>query len=116
MNSPQLIQPEKLLSLLFYSPNATAVYQGEDINIVSANEAMIKFWGKDKSVIGKTMLDAIPELEDQPFIDMLKKVWNSGETFTAKNYPAFLNKEGILEKFYFAFEYKAILNDADETE
>lgn len=116
MNSPQLIQPEKLLSLLFYSPNATAVYQGEDINIVSANEAMIKFWGKDKSVIGKTMLDAIPELEDQPFIDMLKKVWKSGETFTAKNYPAFLNKDGILQKFYFDFEYKAILNDADETE
>lgn len=116
MNSPQNIEPEKLLSVLFYSPNATAVYQGDDIKILSANEAMINFWGKDRSVVGKNILDAVPELIGQPFFDMLQNVWRSGETFIAKDYPAILNIDGTLKTYYFDFEYKAILDASGKTE
>lgn len=52
MNSPNLISPDALLSILFQSPNATAVYQSEDIVILSANAAMLKIWGKDRTVVG----------------------------------------------------------------
>lgn len=115
MNSPDYIAPEQLLSILFKSPNATAVYTGEDITIVSANEAMLAFWGKDKSVIGNNFFDALPELSGQPFLDILKQVWNSGETYIAKDYPAILKVDGILQNFYFDFEYKAILNEHGKT-
>lgn len=116
MNSSQNISPEKLLSVLFYSPNATAVYQGDDIKIISANEAMINFWGKGDSVVGKNILDAVPELKGQPFFDMLQNVWRSGQSFIAKDYPAILNIDGVLQKFYFDFEYKAILDSSGKTE
>lgn len=116
MNSPDLIKPEELLSVLFYSPNATAVYTGADIRIVSANQAMLNFWGKDRSVVGKFFNDAIPELYDQPFLNILKKVWQTGETYLAKDYPATLEIEGILQTFYFDFEYKAILNAEGKTD
>ncbi|MFL9833729.1 PAS domain-containing sensor histidine kinase [Chryseobacterium terrae] len=116
MNSPDLIQPEKLLSILFKSPNATAVYTGSEITIVSANQAMIDFWGKDKSVIGKTMAEAIPELRDQPFIDILKNVWNTGETYTARDRAAVLKVNDVLQTFYFDFEYKALLDENGKTE
>lgn len=115
MNSPDYIAPEQLLSILFKSPNATAVYTGEDITIVSANEAMLAFWGKDKSVIGNNFFNALPELSGQPFLDILKQVWNSGETYIAKDYPAILKVDGILQNFYFDFEYKAILNEQGKT-
>ncbi len=116
MNAPDHINPEQLLSILFQSPNATAVYTGSDIKILSANSAMLKFWGKDRSVIGKNFTDAIPELIDQPFPDILREVWNSGITYYAKNYPATLEVNGELQEFYFDFEYKAILDEKGKTE
>lgn len=116
MNAPDHIKPEKLLSVLFESPNATAVYSGADIKILSANGMMLKFWGKDRSVVGKNFIDAIPELKDQPFLDILKNVWNTGVTYFAKDTPATLKIDGKLQEFYFDFEYKAILNDEGKTE
>lgn len=115
MNAPDHINPEQLLSILFQSPNATAVYTGSDIKILSANAAMLKFWGKDRSVIGKNFTDAIPELIDQPFPDILREVWNSGITYYAKNHPATLEVNGELQEFYFDFEYKAILDEKGKT-
>lgn len=115
MNSPDYIQPELLLSILFQSPNATAVYTGEDITIVSANGAMLDFWGKDRKIIGKAFDMALPELSGQPFSKILKDVWQSGETYLAKDYPAILETDGVLQNFYFDFEYKAILNDQGKT-
>ena len=115
MNSPGYIRPEQLLSILFKSPNATAVYTGEEITIISANEAMLNFWGKDRRIIGKTFTDALPELTGQPFPEILKQVWHSGETYLAKDYPAILEVDGILQNFYFDFEYKPILNENGKT-
>lgn len=108
MNSPDLIRPEKLLGILFKSPNATAIYSGEEITILSANEAMLNFWGKDRNILGKTFNDALPELSGQPFFEILQQVWHSGETYLAKDYPAVLEIDGEFKNFYFDFEYKAI--------
>lgn len=116
MNAPDFIQPEKLLSILFYSPNATAIYSGADIKILSANQAMLNFWGKDRSVVGQTFDAAIPELYDQPFLDILKNVWNSGETFVARDFPAVLEIDGTLTKSFFDFEYKAITDENSKIE
>lgn len=116
MNAPDHIKPEKLLSILFNSPNATAVYTGSEIKIVSANQAMLNFWGKDKGIVGKTMAEGIPELRDQPFIDLLKNVWITGKTYTARNRAATLEVDNVLKTSYFDFEYKAILDENGKTE
>ncbi|KUJ51031.1 ATP-binding protein [Chryseobacterium sp. JAH] len=115
MNAPDYIQPEQLLSILFQSPNATAVYTGADIKIISVNNAMLKFWNKDKSIVGKSFDQALPELLGQPFFDILKNVYNSGETYLAKDYPAILEKDGVAKSFYFDFEYKPILDEHGKT-
>nr|WP_314499061.1 ATP-binding protein [uncultured Chryseobacterium sp.] len=115
MNAPDHIQPEQLLSVFFHSPNATAVYRGEDITIISANDAMLKFWGKDKSILGQSFTEALPEFEGQPFLDILKQVWKSGKTYLAKDHPAVIEKDGVIRNYYFDFEYKAILDDHGDT-
>ncbi|EDM38009.1 multi-sensor hybrid histidine kinase [Pedobacter sp. BAL39] len=111
MNSPNFIQAEELLQVLFQSPNATAVYAGEDVVILTANAAMLSLWGKDRSVIGKSFREAIPALIDQPFFGILQQVWRSGETYFARDKEAKLEVDGQLQSFYFDFEYKAILGD-----
>ena len=60
---------------------ATAIYIGEEMEIHLANDAMLHLWGKDESVIGKKLRDALPELEGQPFHELLANVYRTGETY-----------------------------------
>jgi two-component system sensor histidine kinase VicK len=111
----QALSDQALLQVLSLSKDATAIYTGEEIRIRMANDAMIGFWGKDQSVIGKTFEEAIPELKGQPFNDLLQEVWRSGVTYVAKDTAADLEVNGKLQTFYFDFEYRAIKNEKGET-
>jgi PAS domain S-box-containing protein len=111
ITSPRFSDHE-LIEILSLSPNATAVYTTENIIIQMANDAMIRFWGKDRGVIGKPMLEVIPELEGQPFIAILKNVWNTGEVYEARDTRAELVVDGELQEFYFDFIYRP-LKDAE---
>ncbi len=105
---------DEILNILALSNNATAIYTTEDLIIQIANDAMTSLWGKDRNVIGKPLILAVPELEGQPFIDILKNVWCSGVTYEAKEVPAQLFINGQLKTCYFNFIYKAVKNETGE--
>jgi len=75
---------------------------------------MIDVWGKDKSIIGKPLALAVPELEGQPFLELLDQVFTTGIAYTAENAPAQLEVNGVLSTFYFDFTYKPIRNATGE--
>jgi len=102
---------EKTLRILALSKDATAIYTTEELIIHFANDAMIGFWGKDRSVIGRSFIEAVPELVGQPFFDLLRKVWRTGETYRATDTAAQLKIDGKLQWFYYDFEYRAIKNE-----
>jgi PAS domain S-box-containing protein len=87
---------------------ATAVYVGEDMVIRLANESMLKLWGKDAAVIGRKLLDALPELSGQPFYNLLHQVYTTGVTYHSTEDRADLMIDGHLQSFYFNFTYKAL--------
>ena len=89
---------------------ATALYTGPEIRIQYANDTMIRYWGKDRSVIGKTFREILPELEDQPFPRLLETVYVTGATYTGKEEKADIVVDGKLQSFYFNFTYKALRN------
>ncbi|MBB6107793.1 PAS domain S-box-containing protein [Mucilaginibacter lappiensis] len=105
---------DDLVAILALSKDATAIYSTEDLLIEMANDAMIGFWGKDRSVIGKTFSEAVPELIGQPFFDLLKNVWRTGVTYEAKNTAAQLRVDGELKWFYYDFIYRALKNETGE--
>lgn len=111
-DSSYLITNREMLDILSLSPNATAIYTSEKIIIQMANDKMIGFWGKDRSIIGMSMEEAIPELKGQPFIGLLQNVWNTGITYEAKDAAAELPKNGRMQTLYFDFVYKALKNEA----
>ena len=90
---------------------ATAIYSGKDIFIEFANSAMLTAWGKGPQVIGMALSDAIPELEGQPFIAMLKTVWETGVDDVGEAIPAKLMYQGRLKLFYFDYAYRAVKDD-----
>jgi len=110
--SKKYSEQERFTSLVEASPMPTAIYKGREMIISIANDAMIDLWGKDESVIGKPLKIAIPELDGQPFHDILAHVFDTGETYYAKESRADLVVDGKLQTFYFTFTYKP-LKDSD---
>jgi PAS domain S-box-containing protein len=102
---------ENLLDILTLSHNATAIYTTHDVIIESVNNAMLKFWGKGKDIIGMPLEEAVPALKGQPFIGMLQSVWETGNTIEGKDTPATLEIDGKLKTSYYDFCYRAIKND-----
>ncbi|MBD1394475.1 PAS domain-containing protein [Mucilaginibacter glaciei] len=111
-------------TLIEESPSPVGLYVGPNLVIQLVNKAILKVWDRDASVIGKTFIEALPEMEGQPFVDILKGVYNTGIPYSAKAARVELFVDGKLQTFYFNFDYNplkeddgkvwAILNTADD--
>ncbi|HEY0670507.1 MAG TPA: ATP-binding protein [Sphingobacteriaceae bacterium] len=108
------LSSDELLEIFSLSENATAVYTTDEIIIQAASKAMISYWGKDQSIIGKPLEEAVPELKNQEFIGLLKNVWNTGISYEAKDTPALLRVNDKLQEFYYDFKYRAIKDSSGE--
>lgn len=103
---------EQLIYTFSFINTATAVHVGEDARIEFANHAMLNIWGRGPEVMGKGLVEAMPELSDQPFLEMFAKVWREGITISGNDTPAEILIDGVLDTYYFDFEYRAI-NDGN---
>lgn len=102
---------EHFRNLVEHAHVAIGLYTGREMKIQLANDAMIRLWGKDRNVIGKTIRKALPELEGQPFHELLDNVYTTGETYHASEDRCDLVVNGRLQTFYFNFTYKAVRNE-----
>ena len=88
------------------SPYPVYLCMGEKMTVAYANDATLKTWGKTEEVIGKPFLEAIPELKEQPFMQLLLNVFHTGEPHYSLDKPAQLHVDGKLQTFYFKFSYQ----------
>lgn len=91
--------------LIHSSTSLISTFKGEDYIIEIANDAIIEAWGKGHDVIGKPLLEALPELVEQGFEKMLKDVYTTGIPFRGYEMPISLERNGKLELFHFNFIY-----------
>ena len=112
----QLIKEKELRtrSIVEEATVATALYMGKGMVIELANDAMLELWGKDRSVIGKPLREALPELEGQPFHDLLQKVFSTGEIYWGEEDRVDLMHNGKMETGFFNFTYKPLRNGEGE--
>lgn len=115
MNKDQRLNSKELLDVLSLYKNAIAIYSTQEIIIEIANDAMISLWGRDKSVIGKPLDEALPEIKNQPFMQMLRNVLNTGIDDIGTAIPAELLVGGKLQLFYFDYEYRAVKDKDGQT-
>jgi PAS domain S-box-containing protein len=102
----------RFYSLVAEAPVATCLFTGRDMKIEIANEKMINLWGKDSSVLGKPLSDAVPELIGQPFLDILDEVFTTGIAYEDRDARADLVVNGVLTTFYFDFTYKPLRDNS----
>lgn len=108
------VNEEHLRTLIEQAPVATALFVGKDMVIDIPNEAMLKVWGKGRSVIGKPLKDALPELEGQPFLAILDRIYKTGEAHSEQGARADLVVDGRLQTFYYDYTYKPLKNSKGE--
>ncbi|HUH33850.1 MAG TPA: ATP-binding protein [Daejeonella sp.] len=85
-----------------------ALYTGPEITIKLANKLMLTAWDKDESIIGKTIREANPEWEGQPFFDYFDTVYRTGVEYVSIEEKAVLPLDGVLHTSYYNFNYKPL--------
>jgi len=105
---------QRLQSLIDESPMAIAVFAGLDLIVELSNDTMLAIWGRDKTVLGKPLAEALPELQGQPFLGLLTDVYLTGKPYHAWEVPATLNVNGQLVTTHFNLAYKPLFNEAGQ--
>ncbi len=97
------------------APVAIAVLNGQDFVVEQANQYTLKIWGKTADVIGKTIYEALPEMEGQGFFELLKDVFASGKAFAGTETPGNVEYNGELKQIYTDFVFKPLKGDDGQT-
>ncbi|MEO6843724.1 MAG: PAS domain S-box protein [Ginsengibacter sp.] len=94
-------------NMVMQSPIPMTILRGEKFVIESANRAMFEsVWRKSEAdIIGKPILEVFPELQNQKYPELLKKVFTTGETHSEKESIAYVEGDDGTKKFYLDFEY-----------
>lgn len=101
---------QRFRHLIAEAPVAISLFVGRDMVIELPNEKMLKFWGKGDTVTGKPLRQALPELEGQPFLQILDDIYTTGIEYNAQEAQADLFVDGKLRTYYFNFTYKPLRN------
>ena len=97
-----------LLSIILQSPVAMAILKGPSFVVEIANDRMYELWGRGKeTLLNKSIFEGLPEVKDQGYEDLLKKVFTTGKTFSAYGIPVALPRDGGMQTVYINLLYQA---------
>lgn len=109
---------QNLYAVLMQAPAMIAVARGRDLVYEFANPLFLKVVGKTESIIGKPLLEVMPELEGQPILDILYKAYDTGEPYIGTEVLVKLDhdNDGNPQDLYFNFVYQPLKNALGEVE
>ncbi|WP_218155203.1 PAS domain S-box protein [Chitinophaga sp. YR627] len=89
------------------APNPIFVLKGENMVLAMANEPLLSMWGVDRNAIGRPMLETLPELKGQDFMELLLDVYRNKNIITGKEKPVtFHRTDGSVDTVYLNFTYQ----------
>ena len=103
-------------NMIYSSPFMIGIFKGEDMIIEIANDAVLKSWGKNKDVIGKSIYTVLPEIVGQGFDKLFLNVYKTGIAYCSYETPVTLFRHGKEELIYYSFVYQAQRNVNGEIE
>jgi PAS domain S-box-containing protein len=107
------VERQKLRGLFDQAPAFIAVLTGRDMVFEHVNEAYYGVVGH-REVLGKPVLEALPEVDGQGYMELLHGVMDTGEPMVGKGMPIMLQRDpnGPAEQRFLDLTYQAAL-DAD---
>lgn len=115
LSQQQLELSEAFSQQLFdRSPVAKVVFMGEDMVVQMVNERMLTLLGRDRSIIGKTFMEVMPELMITPIMGRLRQVLATGETYVQPEEKIELVRFGKPHIGYYHYIYSVLKNEVGE--
>lgn len=91
------LERDRLATLFEQAPGFIAFSQGPEHCFTIANAAYRKLVGREQ-LVGLPVADALPELVEQGFIDMLDEIYEHGEPVIANDLPVDLKRGSLPER------------------
>ncbi|MCW2923285.1 MAG: hypothetical protein JWM98_689 [Thermoleophilia bacterium] len=110
------IEGDRLARLFDALPAFVAVLRGTDHVFEYVNDDYLRLVGGDRRVLGQPVLEALPEIRDQGFVELLDAVYATGEPFHGDELPLMLDRrgDGVLEEVHVNFVYLPTTNAEGE--
>ncbi len=105
-------QRKQLQEAYQQAPVGIGLLTGREMKIEFGNDSILHVLGKNKDILGKTVAEALPELDGQPFLQILDKVYTSGETYFGNSQLVYFEQNGELKEGYYKFIYHPLKNKA----
>ena len=107
---------QRLAEIFRQAPVAIAIVRGPDHIYEFANEPYLELVAH-RPILGKTLLQALPELADQGVRELLDEVRSSGEPFASSSRRILLNRGpgGAPEEAFFRLVYQPMLGSEGES-
>jgi two-component system sensor histidine kinase VicK len=101
-------QRDRLKRFFLQAPAGICILDGPDFVFELVNPSYQQLF-PNRDLLGKPLLEALPELKDQPIPYILRDVYTSGNTFEGKELlaPMARTEGGPIEDRYFNFIYQA---------
>ena len=108
---------QRLMTLFEQAPGILAVLRGPDHVFEITNQSYMQLIGH-RGLIGKTAREALPEVADQGFFELLDQVYQSGQPFVGHAVPLRVQREanGPLEERFVDFVYQPIRGPKGDVE
>lgn len=106
---------EQLTQLLAEAPSFMCILHGPDYRFALTNDAYLQLVGH-RNLVGMTVREAMPEVENQGFLELLDQVYSSGQPFVGRGLEIDLQRVpgAPLEKAYVNFVYQPIFGQAGQ--
>jgi PAS domain S-box-containing protein len=115
LNEMLTLSETRFRSLFEQNPSGVGVLTGRELIIDSANALLFRIWGKNHYIIGKPLRVALPELEGQPFLQILDDVYTTGKAYYGNEEKVTLDYDGQLKDGFFNFVYQPLKDTTGNT-
>ena len=90
------------------APSGICILDGPDLVFELINQPYQQLF-PGRALLGKPLLEAVPEIRDQPILTILQDVYSTGKTFEGRELliPLARTPDGPVEDRYFDFIYQA---------
>ncbi|WP_460994715.1 ATP-binding response regulator [Spirosoma harenae] len=101
LNQSRRHEEMRLRTLVQQAPVAMLLVKGEDLVIELINQTMLDLIHREADVLGKPLLEAMPELKGQAFINRCLQVYQTGLADQGWSVPIPVQRDGQLKTGYF---------------
>jgi PAS domain S-box-containing protein len=108
-NQKRLEESElKFRELIEEMPLSTCVLKGKDMVVDVVNDMAIQTWGKGPDIIGKPLMEILPELINQPYLKILEEVFETGKPFIGESSAFTILENGAPKSYVKKIIYKPL--------